>query len=467
MSDQSTASEPANGGATKQGLPPGVRWPAWIQTLLVLFFAEWFVRYCARRFGPIYTTRVTGLGKTVSVRDTELTRQVFVDKGGAFRAGEANARFFGALGPNSILVLDGEAHLRQRRLMLPPLHGEAVKRYTEVASEIAAAEVERWPVGKPFAILPRMRAITLEVMLRAVVGVRDKQRGDRLRELLPGTLNVNVVLLAMQARYPGFSKSSLWRRLPLIRATEEVERLIYEEIAAHRADPEGREDILAMLLEARNEDGTPPDDQQLRDQLLTLLVAGSETGSGALAWCFERLLRHPAALERLRQEIASGEDDSYMEAVINETLRLRPLADPIQRITAAPVELGGYELPAGTIVAVSVWDAHHAEAYTDPDEFRPERMLEGPPAPYTLIPFGGGEHRCIGASFAVMEMKIVLRTVLEHAELRAAAGKDERPTRARSVIFIPAKGGRVILTAKTTPAKAAEWHRPTAPAPAS
>lgn len=428
-------------------LPPGVRWPVWAQSLALVVGFDRFARWCAARFGPMFTLRAIGLGEVVVVNDPALIREVLTDRRGVYRAGEANARLLGGIGPSSILVLDGPEHLRRRRLLLPPFHGEAVRGYAQRVTEIAAEEAARWPVGRPFALLPRMRAITLEVMLRAVIGVRDEQRRDRLRDVLQRVLRVNPLFMTLEVSHPGLAESRLGRLLPLMRARRELDRLVYEEIAAHRADRDDRDDILALLLAARDEAGAPLSDEQVRDELLTLLGAGSETSSSTLAWCFERLLRHPAALQRLRQELDAG-SESYLEAVINETLRVRPALSSANRVASEAVVLGGYQLPAGTLVALSIWGVQHSDAYADPDEFRPERLLGRAPEPYTLIPFGGGERRCIGASFAMMEMKEVLRTVLRHGDLQARGAKAEGVSRTRSVTFVPSRGARVVLTAR-------------------
>jgi cytochrome P450 family 135 len=247
---------------------------------------------------------------------------------------------------------------------------------------------------------------------------------------------------------PGLAESAVGWRLPWIAARREADRLLYEEIAAHRANPEGREDILALLIAAGGEDGPPLSDEELRDQVMTLLVAGHETTSTTLAWCFERLLRHPRCLERLQQEIATDAGDAYLDAVVNETLRTRPVIDQAVRTLTSPTAIGGYMLPAGTTVAASIRGVQLSEAYANPAEFRPERFLERLPPPYTLIPFGGGVRRCVGASFAVMEIKAILRTTLKQVRLRATEQKPEHPVRWRRFTVTPSRGGRVTLASR-------------------
>jgi cytochrome P450 len=460
LSEQSTAIEepaptptptvPGAAAAARDGLPPGPGWPMPVQTLLAVFAAERFSAYCRRRFGAMVTLLVAGLGELVAVSDAALVRELLTGDPQVLRGGEVNARFLLApVGANSVMVLDGERHLRMRRLLLPPFHGEAVRTYARLVGEATAAEVERWRVGETLTTRGRMQAITLEVILRAVLGVREQARAERLRAALARVARAGLFAFWAEGAKPGLAEGPLGRRLPWLRARREADRLLYEEIAACRARPEGREDILALLIAAHDEQLRPLGDEELRDQLMTLLVAGHESTSTALAWCFERLVRHPPVLARLQRELA-GDDggETYLEAVVNETLRVRPVIDTVGRALAAPFELGGWRLPAGTTVAASIRGVALSDAFADAEQFRPERFLEEPAPPYALIPFGGGTHRCIGASFAVMEMKTILRTVLERVELRAPTRRPERAVRWRRVTTTPARGGRVIVAGR-------------------
>ena len=291
-----------------------------------------------------------------------------------------------------------------------------------------------------------MRAITLEVILQAVIGVREGPRRQRLGEVLPAFVRGGVFAMLAETKLPSITRGAIGRRLPWVRARAESDRLLYEEIADHRATPEGREDILALLIDAHDEDGNTPSDEELRDHVLTLLGAGHDTTAAALAWCFERILRHPEILARCRD--GAAENDDYLTAVVNETLRIRPIVESAARKLSAPLELGGYRLPAGTTVTASIAGMQRSpKVWTDPLRFSPERLLDQP-APYTLIPFGGGPRRCIGASFATMEIKTVIKTVLQHVELRAPNPKSERPSRVRGAGIVPARGARVIVTAR-------------------
>jgi cytochrome P450 family 135 len=400
------------------------------------------MQHCRRRYGDVFTVRPYGFGNIVLLADPDVIKEVFAGDRDVFAAGQANAAMSPVLGRHSLLVLDGETHLRQRRLMLPPFHGEAINRYRERVEKITEAEVATWPAGEPFAIRPRMQAITFEVILRAVIGVSDPDRLQRLRELLPKLLDFSVFDMWSVWLFPKLLDSPMGRRNPAMRVRPEVDRLLHEEIAAHRAHPEGRDDILALLVEARDANGDPLSDEELLDQIITLLLAGHETTTTGLAWAFERLVRHPDVLERLKSELLTDEED-YLDAVVNETLRVRPVIDGVWRKLTAPAVVAGHRLPAGTLVFPAISLVQTSAAFPDPEEFKPERFLDGSPPPYTFIPFGGGPRRCIGASFAIMEMKTVLRAVLQRVELRTPDQRPEQP-RVHHVTQVPARGGRVI-----------------------
>jgi cytochrome P450 family 135 len=428
--------------STIEGLAPGPRWPRAVQTAWWAARPLSFMRYCRRRYGDVFTVRPYAFGNIVLVANPGLIKEVFTGDRDVFAAGEANAAMSPVLGRHSLLVLDGDRHLRQRKLMLPPFLGEAIRRYRERVEEITTAEIASWPLGTRFAIRPRMQDITFEVILRAVIGVRDTQRFQRLRELLPKLLDFSVFDMWSVWLFPKLIDTPIGRRHPSQRVRPEVDRLLYEEIAAHRAEPEGRDDILALLVSARSEDGEPLSDEELLDQIITLLLAGHETTTTGLAWAFERLVRHPAVLERLRRELETDEDE-YLDAVVNETLRVRPVIDGVWRKLTAPAVVGGYRLPAGTLVFPAITLVQTSEAFPDADEFRPDRFLDRSPPPYTFIPFGGGPRRCIGASFAIMEMKTVLSTVVKLVELQAADRRPEKP-RVHHVTQVPSRGARVV-----------------------
>jgi len=436
------------GSAVVDGVPPGPRLPRAMQTVLWAARPIGFMQRARRRHGDVFTVRPYAFGDIVVLSNPEHIKEVFTGDREVFAAGRANAAMSPVLGSHSLLTLDGERHLRQRKLMLPPFHGEAVKRYGERIERITGVELASWPTGRPFPIRPRMQNIALEIILQAVIGVSDPRRLERLRELLPKLLEFSVLDMWAIWLFPKLLESPMARRNPAMRVRPEVDRLLYDEIDAHRANPDSHDDILALLVSARDANGEPLSDENVLDQIITLLLAGHETTTTGLAWAFERLTRHPAALARLRQELDAG-DERYLDAVVNETLRVRPVIDGVWRKLTAPTEVAGYRLPAGTLVFPAIVLVQtSSDAFNDPDEFRPERFLDGSAPPYTFIPFGGGPRRCIGAAFAVMEMKRVLATVLGRLDLTAPDQRPEQP-RSHHVTQIPQRGARVIATPRS------------------
>ena len=423
-------------------LPPGPRLPVAAQTVAYWRSPQAYLRRCRHRYGPVFTIRIAPSGTLVYVADPALIKQVFTGDPAVFHAGEGNSILGPILGTRSVLVVDEQDHLWRRKLMLPMFHGEAVRAYAEVVREVTEAEVDRWPVGEPFALHPRMKALTLEVILRAVFGVDDPARLAALHEALPPLTEITDVI-ALQWLFPWLPDAGPWRRYRLAR--ERADALLFDEIRRRRvaSDLGERRDILSLLLLARTEDGEPLDDQELRDQLVTLLLAGHETTATALAWAFERLVRHPDALAR-----ATEGDDAYLDAVAQETLRVRPVIVDVVRTLQRPVHVAGYDLPAGVTLTPAIDVVQHdAGLWPDPYAFRPERVLDGGPAPYSWIPFGGGVRRCLGAAFAQMEMRVVLRTVLSRAVLRAAEAADE-PSHTKQITQVPRHGARVVLESR-------------------
>jgi cytochrome P450 family 135 len=404
-----------------------------------------FLERYRRRYGDVFSLPFPAFGTLVYVADPDLVKQVFTGDPATFEAGAANARALEpVVGRFSLLTLDRDDHMRQRKLLLPPFHGEAVRRYRDLIAEIAAREVERWPVGRPFELRPRMQAITLEVILRAVFGVRGEERLGRFRALLPRLTDATGVQMWIPFLRRDLGPWSPWGRFLRMRA--QVDELVYDEIRQRRSEPDAaeRDDVLSLLLGARHEDGSPMTDRELRDELITLLTAGHETSATALAWAFERLLRNPGAMSELRGEVEAGGDD-YAEAVVKETLRLRPIITDVARLVTSDVELGRWTVPAGTIVVPAIALVQLLpQVYPDPYEFRPERFLDGQPAPYTWIPFGGGVRRCLGAAFAQLEIRTVLQTVVARTDLRAPDQAPER-TRLRNVTLVPQHGARVVM----------------------
>jgi cytochrome P450 len=405
-----------------------------------------FLEECHARYGDVFTIRWPKAPPLVMVADQEAVREVFTGSHHELRSGEANRPLQAALGWQSLLLLDGNEHLRERKLMLPPFHGERMRAYRDTIAKITARDMAQWPVDRPLEVAPRMRAITLEVIMRTVFGVEELGRLSRLEQALVRFLDAITSpfrLAVLLLLTPGGATVRAWQRVgPTIRR---VNALLYEEIARSRADPrlEEREDILALLIRARDEDGAPMTDMHLRDELLTLLVAGHETTATALAWAIERLARHPETQGRLAAEALTGDGDSYADAVAKETLRVRTVLPFAIRQLATPQAIAGFDLPAGVRVAPSVHLVHRdPETYPEPDRFRPERFLEQPAGTYSWIPFGGGTRRCLGGAFAMLEMKTVLGLLAAGGRVRPAVDGDEPPAR-RGVTITPAHGGRV------------------------
>jgi cytochrome P450 len=413
-----------------------------VQSLALWGSIDRYLETCRRRYGPIFTIRIVPMGTLVYVTDPDEIKRIFTGDPSVFHAGEANSTVLGkVLGPTSVLTLDGDEHLRQRRRMLPPFHGESVRRYGEVIEEVTREEMARWELGRPLKLFPRMQAITLEVIMRAVIGVEDEARLAQLRHLMPKLVNLNAVLLLAWV-WPRLERLGPWRRFQQLQG--EIDAILYDEIRRRRSDPRlgEREDILSLLIRSSADD-QPMTDEELRDQLITLLVAGHETTATGLAWAFERLLRTPGALQRLEREIAAGED-VYLDAVVKETLRVRPVLFDVARKLKQPVEVGGYTVPAGVTLMPAIGLVQRSGAsWSGPREFRPDRFLDGQPEPYTWIPFGGGTRRCLGAAFATFEMKTVLRTLLAGVELRAERPAGE-PARMRHITLVPGRGARAV-----------------------
>ncbi|TPG33664.1 cytochrome P450 [Mycolicibacterium hodleri] len=428
-------------------LPPGPRLPRSVQAALMLRYWPRYVSACRRRYGSVFTLRVASLGTLVYLADPTDIKTVFGGDPSVYHAGEANSLLSGLLGASSVLVIDGDVHRDRRRLMLAPFQRDAVARQLGLIADIAADNVARWPVGTEFAVAPRMSEITLEVILRTVIGATDPDRLDRLRDVMPKLLDVGVwESLAIQT--PGLQRLGPWRRLA--RTMSDADDLLYAEIAERRADPNlaTRTDALAMMIRASDGDRTGSrgmSDVELRDQLMTLLVAGHDTTATALSWALERLTRHPASLSKaVAAALADGSDgDEYLDAVCRETMRIRPVVFDVGRILKEPAEIAGYRLPAGIMVAPGIGLVHgSADLYPEPDRFDPDRMLHAALGPTTWLPFGGGNRRCLGATFALAEMRVVLREVLRRVELDTTTAPGERQ-RVKHVILTPHRGGRI------------------------
>ncbi|MDX2088040.1 MAG: cytochrome P450, partial [Kofleriaceae bacterium] len=414
--------------------------------------AQWVARPlrllddCQRRHGDMFTLRVPNDDAIVVIGSPDLIREVLQADSEVLLAGVGNATVLGPmLGKHSMLTLDGPEHLRQRRLLLPAFHGERMQAFATAMKEITEASLATWPVDEPFSLHPMMQSITLDVIMRTVFGVADTSRRDQLRARLVELLDIaaNPLLLV-----PGILKIDVFQ-VPWLKVSKlkrQIDDELYRVITERRRAPPGGTDVLSMMVEARDEHGRAMSDVEVRDELVTLLLAGHETTATSLAWTFDQLLAHPHTLVKLREELAAGREE-YLDAVIRETLRVKPIVPLIGRYVAKPFTLAGYAFPEGTRLAPSVYLAgRNPQAYKAPERFEPERWLGVKPDPYTWLPFGGGIRRCIGMAFAQFEMRVVLQTVVPRARLRLADGPAKVVR--RGITLAPSGGTRVVLEAR-------------------
>jgi cytochrome P450 family 135 len=433
-------------------LPPEPRSSSLVQTLRWAFRPLPFMEECRRQYGDSFSVKFLGFERPmVLISDPAAIKALYMERSHGLPPGR-NIILEPILGSRSLLIQEGAEHLSRRRLMLPPFHGERMRSYEAVVEEIVTAAVDSWPLHREFPIHSRMQDITLEVILRVVFGVSEGPRLDRLREMLANVLQETAApakqLIGLATRR--FGSGGPWARFE--GKLREADELLYAEIREHRARGglEDRDDILSMLMLAEFEDGGSMSDEELRDQLMTLLLAGHETTATALAWSFDLLLRHRTVLTRLREELIDGGEE-YLRATISESLRLRPVIPLAGRRLATELVADGMALPAGTDVTPAIWLTHtRADLYPEPFAFRPERFLETPPDTYGWLPFGGGIRRCIGAAFAEFEMRIVLREVLTRCELRKANPMPEKTGR-RNITLSP-KGGTPVVVESRRPA---------------
>jgi cytochrome P450 family 135 len=430
-------------------LPPEPKYSPLSQTLRWSFRPLPFLQECREKYGDAFSLKFLGFERPmVMISDPAAIKALYTERSHGLPPGR-EVVLTPIVGPHSVLVIEGSDHLAHRKVMLPPFHGERMRSYEPAVSEIVDAEVDSWPLGEEFAIHPHMQAMTLEVILRVVFGVAEGPRLEQLRvvltKVLEETASPFTQLIGLAARR--FGGRGPWAKFEAqLRAVDE---LLYAEIADHRKreDLEERGDILSLLMQARFEDGSEMSDEDLRDQLMTLLLAGHETTATALAWTFDLLLRHPRELTRLRESLEAGEED-YLRATISESLRLRPVVPLAGRRLATELKTDNLTLPAGTDVTPAIWLAHtRADVYSEPFAFRPERFLDEAPDTYAWVPFGGGIRRCLGAAFAEFEMRIVLREVLTRCELHKANPRPEKIGR-RNITLSPKDGTPVVLTAR-------------------
>lgn len=428
-----------------RGLPPGPRWPVWVQSAALLRFRHQFVPYLWRRYGDVFTVRVVPGGRPlVLFTRPEHAKEIFAGDPEVFHAGKGNAILGPIMGEHSLLLQDGREHHRARALLMPAFNGHALRAYRDLVEEVAREEVSRWRPCQELRSLDRMNALTLEVILRVVFGVTDERRLAELRPCVTRTVNISPAVL-LGWGYPALQRFGPWKQT--VDNAYRLDRLIYAEIRDRRRAPdlEQRTDVLSRLILARGDaaEGDRLTDEELRDQLVTLLLAGHETTASALAWALYELGRDADRLTRARDAALAG-DEAYLEAVLKESMRLHPVIPMVVRTLMAPARVGGWDLPAGVTVGPSILVAHRRpDNHPDPELFDPDRFVQGLPTVNTWIPFGGGVRRCIGAGFSLMEGVAVLGVVLSAYDV-TAVGSD-RP-KVRNITSVPRRGARIRVS---------------------
>lgn len=427
-------------------VPPGPRYPGLVQSILLMRFRHQWIPRLRAKYGDIFSIKILPEGRwLVFFHKPEHVKEIFAGDPEVFHAGKGNAILGPVMGEHSLLLVDSAQHKRARKLLMPAFNGHALREYASMIEGLAKTEVGSWPEGREFASLERMNALTLEVILQVVFGVTDEARLAQLRPLVNKTVNISP-LVFLGWGFPQLQKFGPWRAA--VRNQAALDKVIYAEIAERRraADLEDRTDVLSRLLLVRDDDGAGGlSDEELRDQLVTLLLAGHETTATALAWTLYELGKDPAQEQRAR-EAALGGDEEYLEAVLKESMRLHPVIPMVVRHLMKPATVGGVELPAGANVAASIILAHSSEgAHPDHLRFRPERFTEGEVAINTWIPFGGGVRRCIGAGFSIMEGVAVLREVLSTFDVAIPEGSVEE-AKVRNITSVPKHGARISVT---------------------
>ncbi|WP_406640233.1 cytochrome P450 [Amycolatopsis sp. WGS_07] len=417
-----------------RSLPPGPRLPALVQTLMWAAAPVRFGKSCLRRYGPLFTARILGFGDVVYVCAPDGIRRILRDDAGSFGAAAANEPIKFVVGRHSLLMSDGAEHTSRRKELMPPLHGNNVAAYVEVMVSIVEQEIRQWPAGRTVRLLDCFQRVTLEVMIRAVFGITDSSRLDRLRALVPRLLDINPLIILLPAVRRGFGGFGPWATFQ--RLLREVDGIIYAEIADRRARPvDNGRDVLSILL-ARQQN-----DEELRDHLVTLLAVGQETTATQLAWFFERVLRAPGALDQV-----SGADPKVLDAAIHEAIRTRPATLDVGRIATEPWTYDGWTFPAGTMFAVSLGLLHlSADLYPGPETYSISRFFPAEPPSTHFLPFGGGTHRCLGASLAMVEMRTIISSILRHVRLDLVRTAPEAVA-PKGPMLVPRRGAEAVVT---------------------
>lgn len=425
---------------SRPSLPPGPKYPPAVQMAGFWTRPLAFLERCRARYGRRFTVRLPFTPPFVMLTAPDEIKQVFTAPADVLNPGAGARVLEPVVGRNSVILLDGPAHMEQRKLMLLAFHGERIERLSALVEEVTDRQVAAWPTDRPLRLHEEFQGLTLEIILRAVFGLQEGARMDALRDGLAAMLRFGEKPISLLPPRADSAVARVAERVgpfaEFVRLQRGADELIFAQVDERRAGVEGRDDVLAMLLSARHEDESPMTDQELRDELMTLLVAGHETTASTLAWCFERLSRDPEVVDRLRED-----DDAYLTATIQEALRCRPvLPNVAPRLVVKPIDVGDWTYPEGVCLVPNAYLVHHdPEIYPDPYAFRPERFVGESPGTYTWIPFGGGRRRCLGASFALLEMKIVLRTLVRERDVEAVLAAPERPQR-RNITIRPSEG---------------------------
>ncbi|AKT41317.1 cytochrome P450 [Chondromyces crocatus] len=445
----------------KSSLPPGPRLPGFIQTSLYMSRPLHFLKRWSQQHGDTFTVHMTGSGDFVFITSPEDIRRVFTASIDVIYAGESNSLVRPFVGDSSVVVLDGEAHIRSRRQLLPPFQNERMQTYATIMRDVADASLDRWPVGRPFPLLSKMTEIAMELMLRNIFGLEDPREIATFLERFTSVLDEATSPMRVMASFAGLDLYKLLPFLHVSKLKRQLDDSIYELIARRRAAPRDptRQDVLTLILESKHEDGQAMTDRELRDALVTLIAAGYETSAIGMTFAVERLLAEPWALAKVHEELdrVLGQETivaehlpalEYLDAAIKESLRLRPLVPLISRRTKAPFELSRHTLPAETMLIPALVLTHLREdLYPDPERFDPARFLGTKPDPYAWLPFGGGARRCLGMAFAMYEMRMVLATVLRRASLELASNRPVRMVN-RHIMLAPSDGAPVVLKAR-------------------
>lgn len=440
-------SGPIGGGAPKpslKGLPPGPKWPAIVQTVALMRFRHQFHPWLAQRYGDTFTLKLVPGGRPlVLFTDPEVTKEIFAADPEVFHAGKGNSILGPIMGQHSLLLQDSVEHRRARKLIMPAFLGHALRGYRAMVADVAREAVDGWSDGAEMRALEHMNALTLEVILRVVFGVADEQMLAALRPRVTATVEISPAILLGWA-YPQLQRFGPWKRT--VDNQVELDRLLYAVIRERRADPElaDRQDVLSRLLRHGAEAGDALDDTELRDQLITLLLAGHETTASALSWALIEIGRSPELRERARRAADEG-DDAWLEAALKEAMRLHPIIPMVVRTLMEPATVGGWSLPAGATVGPSIIMSHQQESnFPAPGKFRPERFLgDDVPSLHVWIPFGGGVRRCIGAGFSLMEGVEILREVFSRYDVTAL---QRDVPKVRNITSVPRHGARIRVT---------------------